>query len=210
MNIRLITCIAALVASLNVAAQSLTPEQLDTCRVFNDLGEAIVQADQVYVLDLTRQRLKEFPQEVFLMRNLNTLVLDRNKLDSIPNRIQDLHHLQILSVERNNLETLPDGICALDSLRQLRLGDNEIARIPENIGQLQALEVLSLWSNVVGYYPESLSELKRLKELDLLNVQMNQEEQDFVRYLLPEATITFSPPCDCEFEDPWDVPETDE
>lgn len=210
MNIRLMTCIAALLGGLNLAAQSLTPEQLDTCRVFTELGEAIAQADQVYVLDLTRSRLKEFPQEVFLMRNLNKLVLDRNKLDSLPNRIQDLKHLQVLSVERNNLESLPDGLCALDSLRILQLGDNEIARIPENIGQLQALETLSLWSNVVGYYPESLSELKRLQVFDLLNVQMNQEEQDFVRYLLPNTEITFSPPCDCEFEDPWDIPETDE
>ena len=210
MKIRLITCIAALVGTLHGAAQSLTSEQLDTCQVFTDLGVAVAQADQVYVLDLTRSRLKQFPQEVFLMRNLNKLVLDRNKLDSLPNRIQDLKHLQYLSVERNQLVSLPDGICALDSLRELRLGDNEIARIPENIGALNALEVLSLWSNVVGYYPESLAKLQRLREFDLLNIQMNQEEQDFVRFLLPHSAIVFSPPCDCEFEDPWDVDETDE
>lgn len=200
----LLNSIAFLLLSVCTNAQLLTPEQLDTCRVFRDLNRAIQTPDEVYRLDLSKTKLKDFPKEIFLFRNLQELRLDRNKIKAFPERIGELRFLQILSAEKNKLEEFNMAICRLKHLRELNLANNEIARIPDEVGALASLEKLVLWSNVIGYYPESLSELTKLKELDLLNIQMNEEEQARVRELLPAAKISFSPPCDCEFQDPWD------
>lgn len=191
--------------STGTSAQWLTPEALDTMVVHTDLAECLANPDSVYILDLSHTKLRDFPQEVFLLPNLQILKLNRNKIDSIPDRIEELKYLQVLSMERNRIETIPIGLCRIDSLREIRLGDNEIIRIPDEIGELEALEVLSLWSNIVGYYPNSMVDLHRLQKLDLLNIEMNAEEQGRVREMLPQTSITFSPPCDCIFEDPWDA-----
>lgn len=189
--------------------QWFSTEALDTLEVHTDLATCLANPDSVYILDLSHSRLKAFPEEVLLLPNLQILRLNRNKIDSIPDRIAELKYLQVIELERNRIETIPLGLCRIDSLREIYLGDNEIVRIPDEIGDLTALEVLSLWSNIVGYYPTNLNELSRLRLLDLLNIEMNAEEQGRVRDMLPHTSITFSPPCDCEFEDPWDTPPID-
>lgn len=206
----LLNSIAFLLLPVCINAQLLAPEQLDTCRVFRDLGRAIQTPEEVYRLDLTKTKLKEFPKEIFLFRNLQELRLDRNRIKSIPDRVGELRYLQILSAEKNKLEVFNAAICRLEHLRELNLANNEIARIPDDVSSLESLEKLILWSNVIGYYPDSMAELEKLQILDLLNIQMNEEEQARVRTMLPNAQISFSPPCDCEFQDPWDPDYEDE
>ena len=63
------------------------------------------------------------------------------------------------------------------------------------------LERLILWSNMIGHFPPSLSRLERLGELDLLHNEMSVDEQIWVRELLPDATLHFSEPCRCRFDD---------
>ncbi|MEC8758302.1 MAG: hypothetical protein VXX70_02030, partial [Bacteroidota bacterium] len=60
---------------------------------------------------------------------------------------------------------------------------------------------LILWSNMIGHFPPSLSRLERLGELDLLHNEMSVDEQIWVRELLPDATLHFSEPCRCRFDD---------
>lgn len=181
--------------------------RLDTCRVFTDLAAAIASPEPVYRLDLSKQRIKTFPEGVFLLRELREINLDRNKLDSIPQRIHDLKHLEVFSAERNRLDAFPVGLCGMRSLRVIRLGDNEITRIPDCISGTVELEELIMWSNQVGYYPAALADLPRLKTCDFLHVEMSKEEQARLIELLPEVELILSPPCDCTFLDPWDEEE---
>ena len=96
-----------------------------------------------------------------------------------------------------------DTFCQLNlsNLRELDLSDNEIEGIPEDIDALVKLERLLLWSNVIGHFPPSLSHLAFLEELDLLNNEMSVDEQIWVRELLPGRRLSFSPPCQCQFDD---------
>ncbi|MFZ6050859.1 leucine-rich repeat domain-containing protein [Halocola ammonii] len=183
-------------------AQLIEFKKLDTARVYTSLQEAMKNPAYVYRLDLTRERLREVPSEIYLFTNLNELILDRNKLKVLPDSLNTLRNLQILSAERNKLDTINPAICNLPNLRVLKLGDNYIGGIPDEISNLRQLRVLSLWSNVIAYYPISLAKLKNLERLDLLANQMTESEQRRVLSLVgPSVRVDMSQPCDCTFED---------
>ena len=113
----------------------------------------------------------------------------------------EFEHLERLSIRSNKLTQISESLLGLSNLRELDLSDNEIEGIPEDIDALTKLERLLLWSNVIGHFPPSLSQLEFLKELDLLNNEMSVDEQIWVRELLPGRRLSFSPPCQCQFDD---------
>ena len=183
-------------------AQLIEFKKLDTARVYTSIKEAVKNPAYVYRLDLTRERLKEFPSEIYQFVNLNELILDKNKLDTLPDSLNTLRNLQILSVEKNKLDTINPAICKLPNLKVLKLGDNYIGGIPDEIGDLRQLRFLSLWSNVIAYYPISLAKLENLERLDLLANQMTESEQRRVLSLVGASVrVDMSEPCDCTFED---------
>lgn len=183
-------------------SQLIEFEKLDTARVYTSLKEAVKNPNYVYRLDLTRERLREVPSEIYQFVNLNVLILDRNRIETLPDSLNTLRNLQILSAERNKLDTINPAICDLPNLRILKLGDNYIGGIPDEIGKLRKLRVLSLWSNIIAYYPINLAKLEKLEWLDLLGNQMTESEQRRVLSLLGNGVrIDMSEPCDCTFED---------
>jgi hypothetical protein len=56
-----------------VDAQLIEYEQLDTCKVYHSLEEAMLNPSIVYRLDLSKQKLKEFPKEIFLFLEFERL-----------------------------------------------------------------------------------------------------------------------------------------
>ncbi len=180
------------------SAQLLDQETLNKTRVYRNLVTALQYPDSVYRLDLSKQKLRVFPDEIFQFKNLNELVLDKNRIQVLPENISSLQFLQILSSQHNELYTLPKGIFHLSNLRKLDVADNEITTIPDHFDELQQLEILSLWDNPIESYPESMSELGKLKYLDLLHNQINFETQDRLRSMLPGVKIIMSPPCNCQ------------
>lgn len=192
--------IAATLMLLSVSsgsAQILTGEQLDTARVYTELEEALIDPSKVYRLHLTRARFKEFPHDIFRMTNLNELKLDRNRIASIPKEIAELKYLQHLSISRNALEDLDTNLCNLTNLTYLNVSDNFITHISDDVQDLQNLETLILWMNPVEEIPTEIGMLEKLRELDLLHIDLNAEEQDLLRNILPNCNIHFSPPCNC-------------
>jgi Leucine-rich repeat (LRR) protein len=182
-------------------AQALTPEQVDTAKVYRSLEKALQHPDRVYRLDLTRQKLKEVPKEVFLLPYLHELILDRNKIEVIPQDINKLSYLQHLSITRNELTEVPNEICALTKLRVLNLGENYIEELPQDMDRMVELRELILWSNMLGELPFSLVLLEHLEHIDLLHNEMNAEEQRVIRDMLPNSRIELSTPCICNFDD---------
>jgi len=180
-------------------AQLLSTSALDSMPVYTDLLVALKNPLEVYRLDLTRKKLKDFPQEIFLLVHLNELVLDKNKIIAVPNDIQTLKYLQRLSMAHNAIDSLTVSMCHLPNLKVLNLADNFIPEIPDEIENLSQLEGLFIWENPIDYYPNSLVMLTNLKELDLIHNLMNADEQDRIRGMLPNTRIHFSPPCNCDF-----------
>lgn len=193
-------CIAGMFSASQTHAQNYSLKQLDTTKVFFSIENGLQAPEQVIRLDLTRERLKTFPDEILQFTNLQELVLNRNKLDSLPQSITQLKHLTILRANRNEIDSFPAYLCKLNKLVILDLSNNYIKSIPDDIYKLKNLEEFIMWSNIIGHFPQSLSRLKNLKTFDLLHNEMSVSEQDKLKFLLPDVELILSPPCNCEFD----------
>ena len=75
-------------------AQLLDAVALDSVRTYRKLDRALREPDQVYRLDLSGQKLKTVPGEVFQFKNLNALDLSGNKIKQLPDSLGKLVYLQ--------------------------------------------------------------------------------------------------------------------
>ncbi len=185
--------------TFNINAQLLSKEMLAKEKVYTSLSEALINPEKVYKLDLSKQKLKAFPMEVFKLYNLQELSLAKNKLEEIPAEIGTLTNLEILNLEKNKLATLPSTIGNLTNLKELILNRNEIYKLPPEIGNLLNLVKLDLWSNDIDEFPEEISKLKNtLKFLDLRVILINLDKQKKIIELLPNTDIYFNKSCNCK------------
>jgi len=181
----------------NGYSQILSDEELDTCYIYKTIEKASKNPDAVYVLDLTKSKLKTFPLEVLKFKNLNILKLGKNKISFVPQGISQLLFLQEIDLGKNKLDAFPGGLVELVNLRKLVLNQNYIEGIPYMIKNLQKLEYLDMWSNNLNSFPESLNELKKLQEFDLRVIQFTKDEKERITTLLPDTKIHFSSSCNC-------------
>jgi len=173
------------------------PAAVAEIRVFTSLSEALRQPDSVYILDLSRKKLKEVPPEIARLKNLQELNLSKNKLKTLPPHIGKLTNLVTLKASNNDLTALPPEIGGLQSLKHLELNRNLIVTLPAEIGLLENLESLELWDNEIDSLPETMSKLKRLQVLELRGILFTDEEQHAIRKMVPECRVYFSPSCLC-------------
>lgn len=178
-------------------SQVLSEEALDTCYIYTTLEKAAKTPDEVYILDLTKSKLKAFPLEVLNFKNLNILKLGKNRISTVPVGISKLVYLQELDLGKNRLEEFPGDLVELVNLKKLVLNQNYIEGIPYMIKNLVKLEYLDMWSNNLSSFPESLNELINLKELDLRVIQFSVEEKERITKLVPNAKVHFSASCNC-------------
>ncbi len=180
-------------------AQLLDSLELDNAPVFTSIAEALKTPDAVIRLELRKQKLKKFPKEIFLFKNLQYLDLSKNSLKELPDSIGQLTQLQHLDVSKNNLDILNKNIGQLSRLKYLNLNNNELYALPPQIGNLEKLEVLDLWSNNLEDFPETLANLKKLKTMDLRVILISDAQQARIASLVPWATVHFSPSCKCRW-----------
>src|SRR5688500_12097988 len=90
-------------------------------RVFKSLNGALQHPDSVIRLDLSKQKLKEVPEEIRKFPNLKELNLSKNNISELPEWIGDCDSLEILDLSNNKLEVLPPSIGKLSKLGILRL-----------------------------------------------------------------------------------------
>lgn len=194
-----ISLIAWLLFSNQLSAQLLSKEQLDTCRVYTSLEQAIRHPERVYILDLSKQKIKDFPKEILQFKNLNILKLNKNKLEQLPDSLSQLINLQEIELDNNRFSHFPLVLTDLINLKKIVISQNEIEEIPFAIRNLQKLEHLDMWSNNLFKIPNSISELKNLKVFDLRVIQFSTEEKDRLEKLLPNTKIHFSNSCNCGY-----------
>ncbi|MBI2968833.1 MAG: leucine-rich repeat domain-containing protein [Bacteroidetes bacterium] len=166
-------------------------------RTFYDIETALFQPDSVFILNLSRQKLKEFPIEILKLRNLRELNVSRNRLTGIPSEIGLLQNLEILDLSKNKIDTLPAEIGMLINLKRLIMNRNEVESFPPEIGNLSNLETLDAWSNNLVSFPDEIGQLEKLKILDLRVIEINDSEQKRIQEMLPGTKIYFSPSCNC-------------
>lgn len=193
----LFTFVGFIFVSAHFHAQQLTLAEIDTCRIHYTIESARINPLEVYVLDLTKTKLTEFPIEILEMKNLHILKLGKNKISVVPDSIATLTYLIELDLGKNLLSTFPMGITKLVNLEKLVLNQNTITSIPFDIKNLQKLTYLDMWSNELSYFPDSMKELTALKFFDLRVIQFSKAEQAYIISLLPNAKIMMSESCNC-------------
>ena len=124
-------------------------------------------------IDLSRKGLTEFPEEVFLNKDVKVIRLYGNHIDSIPDRISELVNLEKLYLGKNDLTYIPPSIGELKNLKILSLQYNALDSLPNEISDLVALEQLLLNQNKLLTLPDSIG---KLKQLEVLQVKFNQLE----------------------------------
>jgi len=174
------------------------------------LEEALKSPEDILILDLSKQKIKELPNDFDPLINLRELYLDKNKLKTLPRSLASCKQLQIIGLSKNKFTDFPMIICYLSQLRSLDLSTNEIATLPDCLAELIHLEYIYLVGNEVAAIPEKLEKLN-LKELDLRMIQMNEKEQSTIREQFPDTDIKFSKPCNCfEENEPIEAVDSDE
>lgn len=108
--------------------------------------------------------LKKIPNEIFEIKDLETLCLDYNHLKEIPDEISNLVSLKILFLSYNDLEYFPKSITKLPTLEILSLNNNYIPFVPESINELRSLQTLYIKKNKIKKIPDYI-ETKKLKIL---------------------------------------------
>lgn len=198
-KLRVTFIVILILLSTNFKAQLLDSLTLANLPQIITLEEARQNPDAVIKLVLRKQKLKEFPKEIFTFKNLQYLDLSKNNFKYLPDSFNMLPNLQVLMVSKCGLEKLPAHIGDLKNLKHININQNNITRIPYSFGLLEKLEYADVWSNDLEAYPESLKELKKLRWMDLRNILIPLEKQNELKRYLPQAIIEFSPPCKCSW-----------
>jgi len=128
--------------------------------------------DSVECIILKNQNLKEIPSEIYSYKNLKKLILSRNKIKHIPDSLSTLRNLHYLDLSSNYIDSLPPSLSEL------------------------SLDTLIMWDNPIYTLPKEFEKWD-LKYLDLRAIQMNKEEQKYIKSLFPRARVRMDHPCNC-------------
>lgn len=125
----------------------------------------------VKALDLSRNRLRELPEEIGKLINLRYLNLSHNPLSELPETVCGLYNLQTLKlVACDHLVRLPEGIGKLRNLRHLEIDRTDnLKSLPKGIGKLNSLQTLNkLILTSAKDTEEKLCKLGDIKDLNLI------------------------------------------
>jgi Leucine-rich repeat (LRR) protein len=184
---------------LKSSCQLLDSLSLDTMIGNNNLQEAMANPGSVVKLDLSKQKLKSFPDDIRKLTNLQYLDLSRNRINKIPDWIGELKNLQFLILFKNKIDSLPSRLGDLNNLKYLILNRNGLTYLPHSIGNLKELLYLDLWDDNISSFPSEIKYLSgNLQTLDLRDMMIGRDTQANLKTLLPTTTIYFTPGCPCE------------
>lgn len=121
-------------------------------------------------VDLQRNKLKRVTG-ISRFTHLTELNLSRNKIMEFSQEMHNLHKLESLYMNQNNIRSIPEGIFPhLRRLKILKLSTNRLAKLPSDINQCTSITYLDLSKNCL----QSIQPLVGLLKLKELLVEKNQ------------------------------------
>ncbi|XP_070817242.1 malignant fibrous histiocytoma-amplified sequence 1 homolog [Chaetodon trifascialis] len=121
-------------------------------------------------VDLQRNKLKRVTG-ISRFTHLKELNLSRNKIMEFSQEMHNLHTLQTLYINQNNIRSIPEGIFPhLRRLKLLNISANRLAKLPSDINQCTSITHLDLSKNCL----QNIQPLVGLPNLKELFVEKNQ------------------------------------
>ena len=130
-----------------------------------ELPQNLSGVRELQMLDLCGNRLSNVPAAVWELERLEHLDLGANRLAHLDPGIARLRRLRILDASENRLTAL--AVELGPELRELHLYGNQLATIPAEVLRLDALEVLDLSGNHIAALPSLTGHWSALRVLDL-------------------------------------------
>ena len=161
---------------------------------YADLGQ--YERDSVRAIEITKQKWKEFPQELLEYKNLEHLIISKVPLAKLDG-LEKMTQLKSLKLDKIDLAYFPIEVTQLTNLTSLTLSRIEFSNIPKQIERLSNLEFLDLYGCVITSLPDEIENVTTLKRLDLSGVSLNAQEQKAIKEKLPNVKIRMDAPCNC-------------
>jgi hypothetical protein len=129
--------------------------------------------------------LKEIPEEIGHLRNLESLQLSHNQITFLPDSICHLSKLVELKIAHNHLEQLTPLVSHLKRLEILDLENNRLHEFTLRLDNFSKLNMLDISFNPITVLPAELMQLHTLRRLRLNGCPFEQEHQ---------SNLTHDPP----------------
>jgi Leucine-rich repeat (LRR) protein len=119
-----------------------------------------------------RYGIKEIPEWVWDLENLEGLVIYNDYIKTIPPQISNLKNLEFLMILGKNISILPDEIGDLPLLTKLFLNCPQLKNLPENFVNLKKIRGFLFSSCNLAVLPDLLSNWKELTRLiiEIVNI----------------------------------------
>ncbi|MDY0134280.1 MAG: GNAT family N-acetyltransferase [Atribacterota bacterium] len=132
---------------------------------YGAIPESVTKKEELTRLDLSKNNLKELPQEIGILSNLVVLNLANNKLTKLPESFAKLKALSNLDLRRNTFENIPESLFSLE-LRSLNLSSNRLDSLAF-LEHFKELRVIDLSHNNIEKIDLSLEPNNQLRTLNL-------------------------------------------
>ena len=124
------------------------------------------------MLHLRNCNLETLPDWLGELRELEELDLQLNPIKEWPESLFQLHQLQLLYVSDAKAEFPYDRLHAFPNLKSLLLAYMRMTEVPPSVRQLRNLRTLYLYNNQLQFLPDWLGELNHLRRLKVNGNQL--------------------------------------
>jgi len=130
-----------------------------------DLNDIIDELKYFTEIDLSGNMLKKLPYNFRELNQLERLILATNYIKEFPEEITYLINLETLDIRDNLFNNLNSNIINLRKLKNFYLKGNPLKKIPKVLFQIKSIEVLGLVNTKISVIPKEISNLNNLKSL---------------------------------------------